>query len=70
MRTIGFSTKKRRYIMKKMGYIIVGFIIASIIAVICMPETTTTSDNINVTYTNVSYEDEGMVVSGYITFDE
>lgn len=56
--------------MKKMGYIIVGFIIASIIAVIFMPETTTTSDNINVTYTNVSYEDDGMVVSGYITFDE
>jgi hypothetical protein len=55
--------------MKKMGYIIVGFIIASIIAVICMPEATT-SDNINVTYTNVSYEDDGMVVSGYITFDE
>lgn len=54
--------------MKKMGYIIVGFIIASIIAVIFMPETTTTSNNINVT--NVSYEDGGMVVSGYITFDE
>lgn len=55
--------------MKKMGYIIVGFIIASIIAVICMPKTTTTSNN-NVTFTNVAYEDEGIVVSGYITLDE
>jgi hypothetical protein len=56
--------------MKKMGYIIVGFIIASIIAVIFIPDETTTSDNINVTYTNVAYEDGGMVVSGFITFDE
>ena len=55
--------------MKKMNYVIIGFIIISIIAVICMPKTTTTSNN-NVTFTNVAYEDEGIVVSGYIAFDE